>query len=198
MADDTVGTGCELGGSGVARSVVRLGSSLEAIAPQSLSSLTEDEQTLVCKLASADVPLEQIADALMVKPGVIRKLVRSRPGKARIRALKVADRTAEIQQKFGLLEMLPKARKVLSGAMDTGNTKERSQVAQWLHEAVISKPVQKVEHKIQGKLEHDLTPLFQGMAEHLKALKEANQGRMASRVIEATERDVRALPSGDE
>ena len=161
--------------------------------------LSQDEGEIACMLAARDWTFDQIRDSVGCGKKTLRRFIHSRPAKARIKYLKTAKQRAEVEQDLGLVGLLPKARTVLNEAMDRGNTKERSQVAQWLHEAVISKPVQKVEHKIQGKLSHDLTPLFAQMGEALQALKQANSGRdPLSRVQIGTEKLVRALPSGDE
>jgi hypothetical protein len=165
-----------------------------------LPKLTDSQLELTCLLASEGLDAEGIAQMMGIdRVGAVKRVLKTKAGRIKIAQLKGEVMREELLHRHELARMLPKGRKVLNEAMDTGNTKERSQVAQWLHEAVVTKPAQKHEHRIEAKIEHDLTPLFQQMGEHLAVLRQATQKRdVLDRVKLATEQDVRALSSGDE
>ena len=163
--------------------------------------LNEQEAETACKLMSQGYDNQRVAEILCCKPYTIDRLRRSRPGKARILQLKHFLTKVEVEQRFGLAEMMPKARAVLGGVLEVGNARERAQTAQWLHEQVVTKPAVKHEHKIQGRLEHDLGPVFQQMGEHLAALRKANEedSRQRPNEIEVgSEKLVRMLPETTE
>lgn len=139
--------------------------------------LTQEQREAACKMAAMDVSPERIAAILETKLSLVTREFRRKSSQRRVEALKGELVLREVEQHFGLMGMLPKARKVLDGGLDTGDTKTRTQIAQWLHEATISRPTVKTQLTIQGKVEHDLAPLFAQMGEHLAALRDHNRGR---------------------
>jgi len=160
---------------------------------------SELEVEAALELAVAGFAPEKIAEVLGVKNHVVIRYLKTKLVKDRVREMKAAAVVGKVQHLHELERMLPKSRKAIKTVFETGDVKETRQMAQWLHEAVISKPAQQHELKIQGKIEHDLTPVFEQIGQHLSALREANQHRNPlARVQIGTEKLVRAIPSGDE
>lgn len=128
-------------------------------------------------LAAEGEPIERIMSILGKPRRAVKRIIGSKLGKQRIDQIRGELILAEVKQKYGLARLLPKARTVLEEALYQGDSRTRPKVAQWLHEAVISKPAVKNELKIQGVIQHDLAPLFEQMGDHLRALREANSSR---------------------
>jgi len=169
-------------------------------ADNQLKRLTPEALEAACHMHVRGIDAATIAAAIDSTERRVEAALRRRPVKKRLEQLRGEVVLREVQHHFGLHELLPKGRKAIDDALYQGNAKVRSDVGRWLHEVLVGKPTEKRELTVQGRVEHDLSPVLGQIQQHLTAIREANQGRdPLSRVRQGDEVVVRPqLPSGEE
>lgn len=179
MTEDVLGTGSGPGEATPARAPSDL-SRPSPRKPSGLSvrkKLSEEELERACKLAARGVDLPTIADALRLQERRVAQALRSRAGTHKVRWLRGRAILAELEHEEAMRDMLPRGRKAIREGMDAANAKDSAGIGLKLHEAVIQKPPQRIEHTHQGRIEHDLTPIFERLTESLAQIREAQAGR---------------------
>ena len=139
--------------------------------------LTDAELERACKLAARGVDLPTIASAMLLPEKRVERALRSRKGSHTVRWLRGRAILAELEHEEQMRDLLPRGRKAIREGMDAANAKDSAQIGLKLHEAVIQKPAQRVEHTHQGRIEHDLSPIFERLTESLEKIREAQAGR---------------------
>ena len=175
-------------------------SSLSAPLPVRRSSLpSETEKTKIARLAAQGMEVGQIASALRLKVSGVGRFLNSKRGKALTQESRAFLELTQAEHQSGLVEMLPKVRQTISHVMDFGTARERSQAAQWVHEAVVSKPTQKVDVSVNGRLEHDLSPVLETIGRLLGDLREKTHSHGLARVRSGNDITLTPqIPSGEE
>jgi hypothetical protein len=140
-------------------------------------ALTEQELERACKLASRGVDIPTIADALLLPEKKVARALHSRKGTHKVRWLRGRAILAELEHEEAMREMLPSGRTAIRDGLSQAPAKDAAQIGLKLHEAVIQKPAQRVEHTHQGRIEHDLSPIFERLTESLEKIREAQAGR---------------------
>lgn len=142
-------------------------------------TLSPEGEEAACKLAAHGMDAESIAPVLGERLTTVARALNKKIAQRRIAFLRGQVLLREIEHGFALPEMLPQARAALIDVMQTGDLKERSVAARWLHGALVAKPVQQTRTQIEvsGKLQHDLSPVLEQIGKHLAAIRSANVGR---------------------
>lgn len=200
MVEDDLGTAEDSGASG--RKALLGRSRVPPAQGRKWSVLSEADFESACLLAARGVDTETIAAVLAEKPTKVARAIRSPKGKQRIRKIRGSEVLLEVTHQDRMRDMLPVARQaILDGIRHAQNSKNAADVGRWIHEAVIAKPAQKHEHKIEGRIEHDLTPVFDKILGLIETVKEVREGRPdpLRRVISGHEAMAqrKALPSGE-
>lgn len=145
--------------------------------PRPWIQLTDKELESACKLAARGVDVPTIADALLLPEKRVDRALRSRKGRHTVRWLRGRQILAEIEHEEQMRDLLPRARKSVKEGIEVAAAKDAAQIGMKVHEAVIQKPPQRIEHTHQGRIEHDLTPIFEKLQESLGRIREAQSGR---------------------
>ena len=151
----------------------------------------------MCRLAAKGHSRELIAGKLGKSPDAIRRLLGKPRYRRRVEELRAELVVQLVDHEFELHGMLPKARRALEDGFENQNARIRLDTAKFLHSAVVEPPVERKQVRIEGRLEHDLSPMIAKISESLQALRESNQGRHPlARVKRGSEIQIRALPDG--
>ena len=141
-------------------------------------NLDADSFESMCLLASRGMPAAEIAGVLLRSERKIEQLLKRPSTKARIAYLRGQQALRELEHEHELRELLPKARLAVAKAMAEGSIPQSQRSAHWLHEQLIPKPAQRVEKHVtlDGRVQHDLAPVFGQIKDLLASVREANQG----------------------
>ena len=151
----------------------------------------------MCRLASQEKGAAFIGASLRIQPPRVARLLARRVNRLRVAQLRAEKATRLVEHEFEMVGLLPKARKVLEDGFENQNARIRLDTAKFLHSAVVEPPVERKQVRIEGRLEHDLSPMIAKISESLAALRESNQGRdPLARVKRGSEIQIRALPDG--
>lgn len=181
MTEDPLGTGSGVGGAVPATGPLSPSPPSGRVPPprkkQPWIQLSEAELESACKLAARGVEVETIADALLLPEKRVARALRSRKGRHKVRWLRGQAILQELEHEEAMRGLLPRARKSVKEGLECASAKDAAQIGMKVHEAVIQKPPQRIEHTHQGRIEHDLTPIFERLQESLGKIREAQQGR---------------------
>ena len=158
--------------------------------PPRWKALTEEGFESACMLAVRGVDVDTIAAVLREPAKRVERALRSRPGRKRLQELRGASVLRKIKYEEKLSSLLPHgAEAIEQGLRKAATVKNAADVGRWLHEAMVAKPAQKHEVDVSGRIEHDLSPVFERIAEGLRELKEAQRGRPdpLTRVMDGTQ-----------
>ena len=144
---------------------------------QPWKQLSESELETACKLAARGVDVPTIADALMHPEKRVERALKSRVGRHKVRWIRGQAILKEVEHEEAMRDLLPRARKSVKEGMEVATAKDAAAIGMKVHEAVIQKPPQRIEHTHQGRIEHDLTPIFSKLQDSLTAIREAQAGR---------------------
>lgn len=141
------------------------------------AKLSEDELERAAKLAARGVDVPTIAAALLLEEKTVARALRSRKGAHKVRWLRGRAILAELEHEEAMRDLLPSGRVAIRDGLSAANAKDAAGIGLKLHEAVIQKPPQRIEHTHQGRIEHDLTPIFEKLTQSLERIREAQAGR---------------------
>lgn len=158
------------------------GGSLAAPAPPSRIPrvrvrFTDRQWDQVVQLAARGVDPETIAAVALLPVKQVERAIRCKDGQQRIRAWRGRAILAELEHEEQLRDMLPTARGAIRDGMKLAPAKDAAQVGLKLHEALIQKPPQRIEHRVDGRIEHDLAPIFERLTQGIAQIREAQQGK---------------------
>ena len=139
--------------------------------------LLPEQLESACKLAARGVDTPTIAAVLGEPEKRVERELARRQSKQAIRRLRGRDVLLEIDHEREMRDMLPRARDRIRHGMEHALPKDAAAIGMKLHEALIQKPPQRIEHQIQGTLSHDFSGLIEGLRQSIEAIREVQQGR---------------------
>jgi hypothetical protein len=145
--------------------------------PRQRRGLPDEAMDRACRMALRGIDAETIAAVLQVSERRVKVALSSRNGRQRVRWLRGQQLLSEIEHEQAMRQLLPDARRAIGQGMSQSPAKDAAKVALALHEAVVAKPAQKIEHTHQGRIEHDLGPVFERLQEGLAKVREAQLGK---------------------